>query len=203
MIWTTKPKTLILETTNRCNLKCRMCDIWKEKPKKDMGVDQIAGILRDPTAAKIKCLSFTGGEPFLIPNFTEYLRQARKSNRNCHINISTNGYDTDAIISAVTRGLGNDCRASLTLSYDGKSHDKIRGVSGASDRLLQTALAAKQKLPTIKLALKFTVTRWNNKEIQSATNLSEKLGIALFIRIVEYQPCYTSRLSKRKQMCHE
>ncbi|MFH1510161.1 MAG: SPASM domain-containing protein, partial [Candidatus Woesearchaeota archaeon] len=46
-------------------------------------------------------------------------------------------------------------------------------------------------------------TRWNNKEIQSATNLSEKLGIALFIRIVEYQPCYTSRLSKRKQMCHE
>lgn len=197
MIWNTK--TLILEVTNRCNLKCRMCDIWKEQPKKDVTIDLVKSILQDPVSSRINCVSFTGGEPFLIDNFAHYLKETRKILKRAHINISSNGYDTESIISALAAGISGDTNTSLTLSYDGDSHDKTRGVEGAKRRVLQTALLTKQKLPKIKLALKFTATRWNYKEVKDAKIVSNKFDLPLFIRIVEYLPSYYSRLSKHKE----
>lgn len=84
-----------IESTNRCNLKCRMC-INAQLPDK-MGsnmetetffrlVDEIAA---EHPADVATIALFLGGEPFLHPQLFEMIRYART--KNIKVNLATNG----------------------------------------------------------------------------------------------------------------
>ena len=62
-------KYITLELTNRCDLRCSMCSIWKEKTKNFLSVEDIKRILalsKNPVS-----IALTGGEPFLHPGFQD------------------------------------------------------------------------------------------------------------------------------------
>jgi len=107
-----------LKLGNICNLKCRICGSWSSSKWAKEEIDYVPGIDRKTHLAykflqdgawprenpqfwdnlkallpNIKYLEFTGGEPFLIEQHFDLLREAVNSNDSKHIDIhyNTNG----------------------------------------------------------------------------------------------------------------
>ncbi len=65
--------------TNRCNLKCEYCFSVPPKPKNDVNRINISKLLATlEKTDKTFRIGFTGGEPFLVPNFVEAVKSITK-----------------------------------------------------------------------------------------------------------------------------
>lgn len=67
--------------TQRCNAKCKFCNIWCEPSNfhlVEASLDQIEHNLRDLRRLGVKIIDFTGGEPLLYPHLIAALRLAKK-----------------------------------------------------------------------------------------------------------------------------
>ncbi len=120
--------------TNECNLACRHC-LFSASPGQSQSLspkDLNAGIQQ---AKDLGCtiFYFTGGEPFVYPDFPEILRQLLEDPQ-LHAVVLTNGLLLQENIESLRR-LPAD-RLHLQISMDGmeKSHDAIRG-TGTFKRL--------------------------------------------------------------------
>lgn len=187
-----KPEKLIVELTNHCNLKCKMCGIWAEPGKKNFPLDLFSRILQDPAMRYLRHVALTGGEPFLIPNLEDYYSAVRKHAPQAYINISTNGSLTERTMRFLR---GADQRIlSVAISYDGvRSHDTIRGVEGSASRLLETAQAIRRECPRMDITLKLTITPYNFQEILDTAKQCQSLGIPFRIKTMEKIKCQQNR----------
>lgn len=187
-----KPRTLRVELTNHCNLRCKMCGIWAENPKRTLTPETVEEVLREPVFAHLRVVSLTGGEPFLLPDFVEYYRAVRRTRPHAHVNVSSNGYYTDRTLdffAATEPGT-----TSLTISYDGiRSHDVVRGVAGSAARLLATATAVRDRFPAVPLSLKLTVNNENYAEIVDTAAQCRALGIPFRFKTLEKLKCHQNR----------
>lgn len=164
-----EPVVLHLTLTDRCNLKCRMCNIWQKNEKKDVPLDLLRNIASSKYGRNIRVLDITGGEPFLadikraVDQFDiEKLRA---------VLISTNGVKTEAITKTV-RELLDDGEYSLhlSISLDGRKdyHDFVRGITGTFDRLKSTVYELKkirERNPRLRVGVKMTLMPDNVSEI--------------------------------------
>ena len=99
-------QTLIFHVTGLCNLKCRHCwqsaDMADRQKREDKGPGVVspadfAYLLKESKSLGLIGVKFTGGEPFLHPDFMDFLEVA--SQEKLSVGIETNGtliYD-DAI----------------------------------------------------------------------------------------------------------
>jgi len=184
-----KPKQIIFELTNRCKLRCKMCDIWREFPKTDFSKQLFSHLLNSESMDNVNQISFTGGEPFAMNDLFVYYGLARKYFPKSYINISSNGYQTDSVMNFV-ESVGQD-QLSITISYDGiYSHDIIRGSADSRKMLLRTVSQLDKRIP---VQLKFTITPWNYTEITDTARHAEKLGLPIQIKMIEELKCYHNR----------
>lgn len=74
IILKSKPRYLTVALTNKCNLKCKMCYVWKEQYEiKDGVVEQILKLL-----PYVETIVWLGGEIFLYKNFKKLMDIANK-----------------------------------------------------------------------------------------------------------------------------
>jgi len=192
MIFANKPDRAVFELTNRCNLKCKMCDIWKEEPKREFGLDLFEKIVKDRAFSKIKFISLTGGEPFLMDNLEDYYSVTRKYAPNSYLDISTNGFFTSRTIKFLKNV--DTKTTSITISYDGiKSHDTVRGQVGSAATLLKTANQVKKNFPGVGLSLKYTITPMNYDELLSTAKQARDMDISFRFKIMEVLKCAHTR----------
>lgn len=93
---------ITIETTRRCNLRCRHCCRGKAQ-NVDMSIQHIEALLKQ-FHYNIDDICFTGGEPSLYPQtITEFIRLCRKYKlKVSHFNLTTNGTCADDLfISAL------------------------------------------------------------------------------------------------------
>ncbi len=82
------PQSIILEPTNACNLRCRMCSVWGEGVKRHREVGFIKKVIWEKFFDEVGSWPVTvnvdihgAGEPLLHPDFFEIVRYAKsKSN---------------------------------------------------------------------------------------------------------------------------
>src|SRR5262245_9840174 len=86
------PFRLRVELTNHCNLRCKMCGIWSEMPKRTLTPDFYEQVLSSPVLSHLRVISLTGGEPFMLPELDTYYRLARALRPAAHVNVSSNGF---------------------------------------------------------------------------------------------------------------
>ncbi len=188
----TKPTMLMVELTNLCNLRCKMCGIWEEKPKHTMAVSTLDQVLSRPTLRNLKVVALTGGEPFLVSNLFDYYAVARRRRPRAHINISSNGYYTERTLDFL-RGT-HDRNLSLTISYDGvRSHDEIRGVAGSAAKLLETVGRVRREFPSVPVSLKLTAMAENHDEIADTARQCATLGVPFRFKTLEKLNCHQGR----------
>lgn len=115
------PRWVVLQITERCNLRCRMCYEWGEcgaylekKPSEfhDLPLDKIEEVIADLKAYKPHFELF-GGEPMMHPQFREIIKMINR--HNCLIDIPTNG----TLLHRYAEELARSCVNVIWVSIDG------------------------------------------------------------------------------------
>jgi Fe-coproporphyrin III synthase len=161
------PHKISFLLTYRCNLRCKMCNIWQKAPAKELSLEEIDRFFR--VSNRFSWVGITGGEPFLREDIGEVIKVILG---NCPelsaIHFATNGTMSERIIDVVKEALRyTQGRTALlfTLSIDGPPdlHDKIRGQEGAWAKCMATFKRLKE-IRTIKTRLGITLAHHNLKE---------------------------------------
>ncbi|MBU90189.1 hypothetical protein CMO94_01500 [Candidatus Woesearchaeota archaeon] len=185
------PSEITISLTNRCNLKCKMCDIWESNPKKDLEMKHIKKIVHAAKKQKINCISLTGGEIFLRDDLNDIYRLIRHNLPKTHINFSTNGFATDKIRDFI--GNIKNQNTSFTISIDGISmHDSQRGARGSFENSKKTITLLKES--NIPVEIKLTITPNNYKQILEVYSFAKELGIKFQLKPVMYDKNYTNKI---------
>lgn len=174
--------TAKIKLTWRCNLRCRVCALWRlgGRPESQaMSAADIGALLAGLVRLGLRKVHFSGGEPLLREDFDEIVRRA--VSLGLQVNLTTNGtlLDKDR-----ARTLVDSRIHTVAFSLDAaqaKKHDALRGVEGAwgmtwkgIDRL-QTRNQAKGRGPVV--AVNTVVCRKNIEDMGALFSLLKERGI--------------------------
>ncbi|MBO3798987.1 MAG: radical SAM protein [Thermoproteota archaeon] len=128
------PTYVYFYITHKCNLRCKHCWIGAGLPSQDeLSTKEAMIAIRDIYQLGCRFIKFTGGEPFMRPDFMDLLKYTRSLGIDA--TIETNGILlTPEIINELSR-----LDVSVAVSIDGitrRSHEFLRG-PGTFDRTLR------------------------------------------------------------------
>ena len=158
------PFKLSYAVTYRCNLKCKMCNIWnKEHVQEELNPDDIGRLFSRPH--KVYWLGITGGEPFLRGDLTELVDAALRPSPSLNaLHFATNGTLTPRIEQLVhaLRKKYKKLKIVFTLSVDGppELHNRIRGAEDVWANMFRT-FGMLKKIPGVKPQFGFTLSHEN------------------------------------------
>ena len=158
------PMKISFAVTYRCNLRCRMCHIWKKGPDRDeLSLGEIDRFFE--LADDFSWVGLTGGEPFLREDLPEIVAAIRRrSRRLVCLHINTNGQLTEKImrLAREIRTVVAPARLIVTVSVDGPPvvHDAVRGREGAWERAVATFTGLKG-IAGVRSQLGYTISPGN------------------------------------------
>jgi molybdenum cofactor biosynthesis enzyme MoaA len=92
------PFKLTFCVTFWCNYRCETCNIWKMKPRDELGLDEIERFLR--RAPDLLWIDLTGGEVTLRKDFPQVCEAVIESCPDLMLlHFPTNGYLTDKVVA--------------------------------------------------------------------------------------------------------
>jgi len=134
------PYELNFAITYKCNSRCTICNIWREKSENELSLREIEKFVKKIDF--IHWVRLTGGEPFLRRDYVQIVKILKKNLPNLFmLTTPTNGLLTELILEKVKEVLKFfDKRYVITVSLDGPPiiHDKIRGVKGSWNKAVET-----------------------------------------------------------------
>lgn len=158
--------------TDRCNLSCAHC-LFASSPAKSRTLPRELLDTATAQALELGCrlFYFTGGEPFLYPDFFPWLTSLLARNHECHGVILTNGMLLEKHL-ATLQALD---RLHLQVSMDGleAAHDRLRG-QGSHERLLANLSALRRAGKSFTLSI--AVSRANVGDLPALMTLASGIG---------------------------
>ena len=119
-----KPYTLVIRTTERCNVGCFHCSISATPKGNDLPLELAAAAIKDAKKNGLNRVHFTGGEPLLYKSLADLIHLAEDLKMFTDITSSTftkNGEDTIALLKNLKKS-GLEC---IMLSYDEPHSRKV------------------------------------------------------------------------------
>lgn len=182
-----KPTSVHLSITNKCSLKCRQCDIWKNYQTKEMSTEEVKKIISD-----LKdwlgpfTLNIAGGEPFTRRDLFDLIEYATK--KEVEVNITTNGHLINKKVAnqILESGLKN-----LNISLDGitpRTHDYIRNKKGCFKKVIKAINYLNQPDRKLCLVIATVFMGYNIKEIIPLVDWVEENRLDGII----FQPLYNN-----------
>lgn len=128
-----RPMTLNLILTERCNSRCTTCDYWKRngRARDELTLPEIERLAHDLGAMGTRMVALSGGEPTLREDLPEIIAAFKR--HGFLVQLTTNGLLLDTERGQRLLGGGLD---RLTISYDSHlpaRYEEIRGVDAAAD----------------------------------------------------------------------
>lgn len=119
------PFFALYRMTRKCNLRCRMCSVWRQSDSStELNLDQVRQVARILRKLKVPYIVLTGGDPFLRKDLPEIIKIFHST--GFHTRIETNGgeHATKELLDlAVESGL-QDYSTSLD-TLDPQKQDKL------------------------------------------------------------------------------
>ena len=167
------PREAYLAITYRCNLKCKMCNIWQRKDLEEISPEEYYKL-----PSNLNVVNISGGEPFLRENIDKIIEILIKKNPRLRIVISSNGFYTDAIRTKMIKILKICPNIEIGISLQGLNviHDKVRGVKGSFENAINSMKMLKD-LGIKRLRFSMTFTPENVHQIKDVYTLSKQFGI--------------------------
>jgi radical SAM protein with 4Fe4S-binding SPASM domain len=174
------PKVLYIETTNRCNLRCKGCILYRGnwEPERDISLAELIRITDQlPDLEQVYLHGI--GEPLLNKELPEMIRHLKK--RYVYVLFNSNGIllNDQRQQKLIATGLDE-----LRISLDAASatgYEKIRNsnaFAGVIDNLKSFLwLQKQQQIANPKLSLWFLGTRDNISELPGFIKLAAEIGI--------------------------
>lgn len=195
------PEHVYFALTNRCNLKCKMCEIHKNPSKKSSELNQaeIKNILTQIQDLAIKHIIFSGGEPLLREDLLEIIEYSRSLNFPM-IDLITNGLLlSDELIQKLIKLKLNH----ITISLDGlgEVNDQIRGkdlfkkIESKFDRINYYKTKYSSNTPTV--GINFTIMNHNIEQLLPMVNFAKEKKCNMLL----FQPILFSntRMDQKKE----
>jgi MoaA/NifB/PqqE/SkfB family radical SAM enzyme len=173
------PKEINFQMTNRCTLRCKMCNIWKlTSDEKEIDTDEMKRILKEvKNWNNTRYVSFVGGEALIkMEDMLEIIRYAHSL--GFYTNIVSNA---TLLTQKVCKNLVDTGLNRIALSLDGAKkeiHDHIRGEGNYKQILkaIKTFLRLKKNYD-IKIDLSTVVMSYNFRELVDIYKLAKKIGV--------------------------
>jgi len=134
-------------STHRCNARCTMCGIWKEKSdcREEMSTEDLDRVFSDRLFSRMEYVGISGGEPFLRDDLVELSSVVLKRCRSLkRLSLTTNGLLPARIqrflpeLIARTRAGGTLLDVSVSVHGMGEVLDAIYGVTNAFEKIQET-----------------------------------------------------------------
>jgi len=162
-----KPYKLTFAVTYSCQSRCLTCNIWGIKPKGELTLEEIREFAKNNTS--FQWIELTGGEPFLRGDIVEIARAFYENCKDLYIiTIPTNSLcNPDILTNRIEKILQLGVpRLAITLSLDGyrELHEKIRGVPGNFDRVMEMAKRLRElqnKHTNLFFVFGYTMSKYN------------------------------------------
>ncbi len=181
------PVDAVVAVTYRCNSRCVMCNIWQIKEFPEITPESY---LKLPKS--IKDLNISGGEPFLREDLPEIIKNVSLACPKANINISTNGFLVERIreILPKVKNIFPQIRISISIDGIGETHEKVRRVPNAWDKVVETVRFCRNELQIKHVKMAFTLNDLNYRELQKAYEWSEKLGCEFTMAVAHSSDIY-------------
>ena len=185
---TISPTVLHVNATLRCNTKCTMCNIWELKATDALSIEQLDKIFADPVYRRIEYIILAGGEPTLrndLPEMVEIMHKHMP--RLKKLMIASNVINRASVQKQYPR-IARYChthkiRLTLGVSLDGvgEMHDKVRGVPGAFDMVMENVkfMQDLQKEVPFGMSIDPTIFSMNVQEMQKLKDFAEELNLPI------------------------
>lgn len=182
-----KPHYINFITTNDCNSRCVMCDIWtiykkeenKPKQKEELTFENIKTFFIENHyfLSNLKNVGLTGGEAFLRKDIAEIVIFIHQMHPNIGVGIQTHGLMPELVRDKVKYILKYHPNFGLAVSIDGVGdmHARIRGIKNALEKATQTIKYAKE-LGVKSITCGMTLTKENYHQIPEVKKYVEEMG---------------------------
>lgn len=177
-----KPREVNIEVTHRCNLKCKMCGVWKKAPEhrsEELRPDEFLNVFSQLRSIGVRLITLAGGEPFIRRDLFDIISAAKSQHLTC--NIFTNGtlIDSSSIEKILEYAVDK-----IIVSLDGMPavHDTIRrsenSFNKASQFLSELIKKKKEKRSTKpELDVHMTIMRDNVQDIGKVNEFCQRIGV--------------------------
>jgi MoaA/NifB/PqqE/SkfB family radical SAM enzyme len=190
--------------TNRCQSRCRTCQIWRLYRAPDtLPAGQVAGVGQPAAESELTLdeiarsfaslghvyfFNVSGGEPFLREDLAEIFALALKHLTPRVLHTPTNALLPERIEQVTAHilqkmaDLGYDAPLTVKPSLDGvgAKHDEIRGVPGNFERVVETVVRLKQlgkRFPALHVEVGTVISRANMQDVAEIAEFVQTLGV--------------------------
>jgi MoaA/NifB/PqqE/SkfB family radical SAM enzyme len=175
-----KPVYISIAVEDTCFFRCKHCDIWKLKTSKDrMNLKQYRLVLKKIADwVGESSISFSGGEPFINPDFCQIVKEANRLGLRTFVN--TNGFivnqeNLDKLVKAGING--------IHVSIDGLKgvHDRSRGRKEAflkAERVIKMIKETKKRLKSnLEIGVTTILMRSSIDQVEKIIDWVEDEGV--------------------------
>lgn len=163
---------LVLFPHSRCNCRCLMCDIWKIRQVREITAADLEPHLESLRALQVRWVVFSGGEPLMHSDLATLAGPLRAE--GIRLTLLTSGLLLERHAPLVA-----DCFDDVIVSLDGppETHDQIRGVPRAFDRLAQGVKSLRRLRPDLPINARTTVQRTNSVQLRETVQTARDLKL--------------------------
>jgi Fe-coproporphyrin III synthase len=172
-----RPLFVKVKLTWRCNLRCVMCNVWRQRRKSRLTLPVMQALADELAELGTRKVHLTGGEVLLHPGIFEIITAL--SERGLQVNLTSNGtlLSEENAARLVASGVQN-----VSLSLDGATpaaHDSLRG-KGNWKRTLRglrnLRRAAKHAHRKLHIRVNTVVSRMNYLDLAGLPALIQQAG---------------------------
>lgn len=184
----------VVWVTNKCNLKCKMCDQWKTDPAlffKEISTKEWFTFIDSANRMHAVAIVITGGEPLLREDIFDIIKYIRSKRIACHV--CSNGTLLDKIaVGKLRESRLNSISVSLDSCY-AEIHNKMRGVE-CFDSVIEGIKLLKRDAPGIKVGINCVITKMNFSGLYRMIPFAESLGVGQ----IKFDVIHTNLRHKQK-----
>lgn len=172
------PRFLWIEVTDKCNSRCKGCNIWlNHHPKKGMTPDEVSGVFIHPFFKNVEYIINSGGEPTLREDLLDFLLAEHYAMPKATLQLSTNGLLPEKVVEVAKEMKKRNISFEVGVSLDGvgEDHDRIRGVKGNFKKVEQLTRVLKDM--GVPVSLGATLTVETCKQNMEAKAYAERVGV--------------------------
>jgi MoaA/NifB/PqqE/SkfB family radical SAM enzyme len=180
------PIEAIISVTNRCDARCKMCNIWQMERDEFLTAEDYRKL---PNT--LKNVNITGGEALLRPDIVEIVQAVYESAGKPRIILATNGFRTDKTIELIQQMRQFVPNLGIAISLDGleEYHNLMRGVPAAFTRAMKT-LQGLIDIGVTDLRIGFTATAQNVSQLPLVHQLAVQLGVEFTATVAQESETY-------------
>jgi sulfatase maturation enzyme AslB (radical SAM superfamily) len=184
--------------TSKCNFACRFCNIWRINPAFQFEFDKSEKIIKELGEMKLIYLSFSGGEPLLVPYIFDLLSLAKNSGI-LYTHLVSNGFLMD---KTKAKEIRNSRLSEISFSLDGNEneHDANRGVKGAFKGVLSAIDLVIRHSPDTNIVLNTIIDPRNPGAVLVPLSIANRMRIKMKVQPLNMHPSFGGQINHQGGM---